>query len=80
VQLGLSAMENARPKSIIRNINGPKRKLVFAEDLTYSVCKGYQKPVSNCSIPRSNVASTPQTCMADSPTVGLPVSGSQSES
>jgi hypothetical protein len=72
-------MENAKLKSIVRKINGPKRKLVFAEDLTYSAFKGYQKPVTNCSILRQNVASTPQNCLIDSPTVDHSVNSSQVE-
>jgi hypothetical protein len=51
MQLGLSAMKNSAPKSIHKPMGflGPKRKLAFAEEISYSACKGYQKPVSSCS-------------------------------
>jgi hypothetical protein len=53
MQLGLSAMKNSAPKSIHKPMGflGPKRKLAFAEEISYSACKGYQKPASSCSAP-----------------------------
>jgi hypothetical protein len=49
MQLGLSAIKSAAPRSIVRKTVGPRRNLVFADDLSYSACKGYHKPDTSCS-------------------------------
>jgi hypothetical protein len=63
MQLGLSAMKNSAPKSIHKPMGflGPKRKLAFAEEISYSACKGYQKPASSCSAPLNENAA----CLTD---------------
>jgi hypothetical protein len=56
MQLGLSAMNSAAPKSIVRKSAGPRRNLVFADELSYSACKGYHKPGSSCSSSQDTVS------------------------
>jgi hypothetical protein len=68
MQLGLSAMKTRNPKSIVRKTVGPRKILAFADELSYSACKGYHKSEPSRSVsqevtsgqaPYSN--GTPQT-------------------
>jgi hypothetical protein len=56
MKLGLSAMNSAAPKSIVRKSAGPRRNLVFADELSYSACKGYHKPGNSCSSSQDTVS------------------------
>jgi hypothetical protein len=44
IQLGMAAMCNNKPKSIVRTSNAYKKKLVFADYISYAACNGYSVP------------------------------------
>jgi hypothetical protein len=73
MQLGLSALKFPAAKPIRKplGVSVPKRKLVFAEDISYSACKGYHKPSCSQSLnvtSLNNGASVQNDCAADTQT------------